>query len=130
MAKATVWRKARDVSGLPAHSPNLGRPQPRSCRPTAACPPAVVLQFYSAMALQNLSAVDIHGHVENPMQTVLHPPMGAGHRAEVLGAERGAQQVVGGISTDLGADLAGAEHAANGSQPGPGMSLLQPSDVG
>src|SRR5215213_7042095 len=58
MAKATVWRKARDVSGLPAHPPTRSRPQPRSCRPTAPCPPAVVLQFYSAMALQNLSAVD------------------------------------------------------------------------
>src|SRR3954466_2250777 len=76
MAKATVWRKARDVSGPPAHSPNLGRPQPRSCRPTAPCPPAVVLQFYSAMALQNLSAVDTD-LVADVRASV---PMDAGHR--------------------------------------------------
>src|SRR4051812_50225817 len=56
--------------------------------------------------------------------------MGAGHPTKVLGAERGAQQVVGGFGTGLGAHLTGAEHAANGSQPRPGMSLLQPSDVG
>src|SRR4051812_14086558 len=71
--------------------------------------------------------VFVHGHIENPMQAVLHPPMGAGHSAEVLGAERGTQQVVGGFSTDLGAHLAGAAHAANGRQPRPGMALLQPS---
>src|SRR5215213_1698821 len=58
MARATVWRKARDSGGPPAHSPNLSRPQPRSCRPTAPRPPGVVLQFYPATAHQNLSAVD------------------------------------------------------------------------
>src|SRR4051795_10762416 len=38
-------------------------------------------------------------HGAHPVQAVLHPPMGAGHPAEALGAERGAQQVVGGFST-------------------------------
>ena len=55
--------------------------------------------------------------------------MGAGHRTEALGAEWAAQQVVGGFGTDLGASLAGAEHPANGTQPGPGVSLLQPGDI-
>src|SRR4051794_32186683 len=66
----------------------------------------------------------VHSHVEDPMQAVLNPPMGAGHLAEALGTERSAQQVVGGFGADLGADLASADHAANGSQPRPGMSLL------
>src|SRR5215217_3201213 len=35
--------------------------------------------------------VFVHGHVEDPMQAVLHPPMGAGRPAEALGAEWGAQ---------------------------------------
>src|SRR3954469_6481504 len=64
------------------------------------------------------------------MQAVLHSPLAASHLAEALGGEWGAQQVVGGFGTDLGTHLAGAEHAANGRQPGPGMSLLQPSNVG
>src|SRR3954447_15072866 len=64
------------------------------------------------------------------MQAVLDAPMGAGHLAEALGAERGAQHVVGGLGADLGADLASADHAADGRQPRPGMSFLQPSDVG
>src|SRR4051794_6205534 len=58
MVRATVWRKARDRGGPLAHTPKLSRPQPRSCRPTAPRPPGVVLQFYPATALQNLSAVD------------------------------------------------------------------------
>src|SRR3954452_2201851 len=82
-----------------------------------------------SVILTSSGLVFIHGHVENPMQTVLHPPMGAGYLAEVLGAERGAQQVVGGFATDLVAPLAAAAHAANSSQPRPGMLFLQPSDV-
>src|SRR3954451_21199478 len=83
-----------------------------------------------SVILTGSGLVFIHGHVENPVQAVLHSPMGAGHLAEVLGAERSAEQVVGGFRTDLGADLAGADHPANGRQPRPGMSLLQPGDVG
>src|SRR3954452_6275760 len=45
-------------------------------------------------------------------------------------SERGAQQVVGGFGTDLGADFPGAYHPANATQPRPGMLLLQPGDVG
>jgi hypothetical protein len=33
----------------------------------------------------------VHGHVEDPMQAVLDPPMRTGHLTKALGAERGAE---------------------------------------
>ena len=44
-----------------------------------------------SVILASSGLVLVHGHIENPMQAVLNPPMGTGHPAEALGAEWGAQ---------------------------------------
>jgi hypothetical protein len=71
----------------------------------------------------------VHGHVENPVQAVLHAPVRAGDFAETCGGQCSAEQIVSGFGAGLSANLTGADDLADGHQARPGMLLLQPLNV-
>src|SRR3954464_7937925 len=58
----------------------------------------------------------VHGHVENPVQAVLHAPVRAGDFAETCGGQCRAEQIVSGFGAGLSANLTGADDLADGHQ--------------
>ena len=74
----------------------------------------------------------IYGHVQHPMQAVLHAPMLTCELTEALGRQGCAEQIVGRFGAGPGGNLADARDPASRRQPGPLLLLLlllQPGDL-